>query len=247
MTQSKIKLTQAQLDTYRREGFLVVENLLTAAEVDYVLSIDDRPIHSAGLLGHTVDPVFRFVAHHPNVTGPAAQITGSHPRIVQTMYMSKAPQGGTGLALHQDCHYLENDPNTLMACWVAITDTSAENGGLCVVPGSHLGGLKSAHRNENTQEHDLWSFDYPMRDREGREYVVPMFSFEIDDIDPDAVLHLTVPKGSGVFFTGLTIHGSYANHSLDKPRKAFATHYVAEGTWLPRQDVQQTVPVDLEA
>jgi ectoine hydroxylase-related dioxygenase (phytanoyl-CoA dioxygenase family) len=45
-----------------------------------------------------------------------------------------------------------------------------------------------------------------------------------------------------VFFTGLTIHGSYANRSPDRARRAFATHYVAEGTWVFRTDVQQTVP-----
>ncbi len=30
----------------------------------------------------------------------------------------------------------------------------------------------------------------------------------------------------GVFFTSLTIHGSFANPSTDRPRLAFATHYV---------------------
>src|ERR1017187_2491633 len=124
MTQSKIVMTVDQIDHYKRDGFIIVDNLLTPEEVDYVLTIDDRPMHSAGLLGHTVDPVWRFVAHHPNIAGPAAQLLCAHPRIVQTMYLSKAPQGGVGLALHQDCHYLDNDPNTLMACWLALTDTS---------------------------------------------------------------------------------------------------------------------------
>ena len=47
-----------------------------------------------------------------------------------------------------------------------------------------------------------------------------------------------------VFFTGMTIHGSFANRAVNRPRKAFATHYVAEGTWLPRVDIQATIPVD---
>ena len=70
------------------------------------------------------------------------------------------------------------------------------------------------------------------------------YSFEIDNLDPAAVRRLTVPKGAGVYFTGLTIHGSYANTS-GRPRKAFATHYVKEGTFLPRKDIQETVPVEL--
>jgi ectoine hydroxylase-related dioxygenase (phytanoyl-CoA dioxygenase family) len=60
------------------------------------------------------------------------------------MYMAKKPLGGTGVALHQDTHYIRNEPNTLMACGIACNDTGADNGGLCVVPGSHKQGLFTA-------------------------------------------------------------------------------------------------------
>ena len=53
------------------------------------------------------------------------------------MYMDKKPKGGIGVALHQDTHYIRNDPNTLMACWIALSKTEPENGGWYVVPGSH--------------------------------------------------------------------------------------------------------------
>ena len=54
--------------------------------------------------------------------------------IVQTMYMEKSPgEESQGTALHQDTHYLPTDPNTLMACWIALSDTDKENGGLCVL------------------------------------------------------------------------------------------------------------------
>lgn len=244
MSRRRMELTDDQLGAYRRDGYLVVEGILTPAEAADFLTVDDAPPHAAGLLGHTVDKRFRYLAHHPSVTGPAAQILETRPYIVQTMYMPKS-SGGAGIALHQDCHYLENDPNTLMACWIALTDTGPDNGGICVVPKSHTGGLRSAHKNENKDEHAAWDLKYEMRDRDGREYVKSMYSFEIDDLDPATVVHLTVPAGSGVFFNGLTIHGSYANRAPDKPRKAFAIHYVAEGTWLPRVDVQNTIPADL--
>ena len=70
-----------------------------------------------------------------------------------------------------------------------------------------------------------------------------MYSYEIDDLDESSVVRLSVPKGAGVFFTGLTIHGSYANTSPDRPRKAWAVHYVRDGTWLFRCDVQETMSV----
>ena len=55
-----------------------------------------------------------------------------------------------------------------------------------------------------------------------------------------------VTAGGGVFFTGLTIHGSYANLSPSKYRRAFAIHYVGQGTWVYRSDIQQLVEVNLQ-
>ncbi len=68
-----------------------------------------------------------------------------------------------------------------------------------------------------------------------------MYSFEVDDVDALDIRRLTVPRGSGVFFTGMTVHGSYANTSAARDRLAFAVHYVSEGTWVYRCDVQDTV------
>ena len=80
-----------------------------------------------------------------------------------------------------------------------------------------------------------------MRDPDGREWTRTLFAVEIDDLDPDSIVRLTVPRGSGVFFTGLTIHGSFANRSGDRRRAAFPTHYVREGTWIYRVDIQEVV------
>lgn len=63
-------------------------------------------------------------------------------------------------------------------------------------------------------------------------------------VDDEEILRLTVPAGSGVFFTGMTVHGSFANRSADRPRRAFATHFVGEKTWIYRRDLQDSVPVE---
>ncbi len=151
--------------------------------------------------------------------------------------------GGTGIALHQDTHYLRNEPNTLMACWIALSDTDPDNGGLCVVPSSNHKGLYDFTKVRDEGEHTSWEKPYPMRDRDGKEWEELMHSFDILGVEEDEIEQLTVAKGSAVFFTGLTVHGSYANHTPDRPRRAFATHYVGEETWLYRCDVQETEPV----
>jgi ectoine hydroxylase-related dioxygenase (phytanoyl-CoA dioxygenase family) len=242
---STLTLTSEQVERYRADGYLLVPELLTDVEVHAFLAEAALPKPEPyGLHGHLKDAQYRHLATHPRVIGVVSQLLGGRPRIVQTMFLNKSAQGGKGIALHQDCHYLPNEPNTLMACWLALTDTDAANGGLCVVPGSHREGLRRAHKNQDEQEHASWEMQHEMRDREGRTWQQTLVSFQTEDFDPNRLLRLTVPKGAGVFFTGMTIHGSFANHSDARPRPAFATHYIHEDTWLFRGDVQDAVRVD---
>ena len=246
-------LTPEHIEHYRREGYVVVPNLLTDAEIDRFVAYEAEPKPKgwrANLRHHVDDPEWNRLARHPNIARGTAQLMGGRPMIVQTMYLQKKPAGdaavgGAGVALHQDLHYLACEPVTLMACWIAMSDTDPENGGLCVVPGSHRHGLYSTHKNPNAEEHDAWEYDYLMRDRSVKEWIHRMHSFEIDGLDREAVIELTVPKGSGVFFDGHTIHGSYANRSPDRVRRAWAVHFVKEGTWLFRDDVQDLTPAIL--
>lgn len=239
-------LTQEQLQHYREHGYVVVPNLLTHAEaeafVQYEASQD--PEWRNHLDNHKRDSRWGAVAKHPNIVGAIKQILSTpRPMIVQTMYLEKRPaEPGKGTALHQDSHYLPNDPDTLMACWVAMSDTDGENGGLCVVPGSHKKGLYATHKATNSKDHQVWESEHLMRDRNGKEWKQKFYSFEIDGLDLSTVRNLEVPQGGGVFFSSHTIHGSYGNRSPNRVRRAFATHFVADGTWVLRADVQDVVP-----
>jgi len=246
-------LSPQQIETFHRDGFIIVENLLTDEEIDRFVAYEHEPKPEGwrqDLRHHASDEVWRYVATHPNVTEAVSELIGGQPMVVQTMYLEKKPSGGVaevggqGVALHQDLHYLPCEPDTLIACWIALSDTDAENGGLCVVPGSHKDGLYETHKNENDQEHDSWEFDYTMRDRDGKEWIQHMYSFEIEGLDMNRLQKLTVPKGAGVIFSGLTIHGSYANRTKDRVRRAFATHYIREDSWMYRADVQEVMAVE---
>ena len=244
MKSSNSPLTSIQVDTYHRDGFLVVPKLLHMKEINAFLREEKKSNKDdhVPLQRHKTDAAYSALASHPKIVAIVSQLLEGHPNIVQTMFLNKPKQGGRGIALHQDTHYLPNEPNTLMACWIALSDTDADNGGLCVVPGSHLEGLREAGKIDNKLEFDSWETEHEMRDPDGRDWKRKMHSFQIQDLPEDHIIRLTVPKGSGVFFTGMTIHGSFANHSEERPRWAFATHYVHESTWLYRCDVQNTVP-----
>jgi len=225
---------------------LIVADLLTDEEVEAFVQYEAEreSTEPRGLQSHREDDQWKGLAHHPKIAGIVSQLLGGGPRVVQTMYMNKAPQGGTGIALHQDTHYIRNEPNSLMACWLALSDTDGENGGLCVVPGSHLRGLYEFEKVRDEGEHAAWETVYKMRGPNGEEWEENMHSFDIVGLEQDEVVRLSVPSGAGVFFTGMTVHGSYANRSSDRPRRAFATHYIGEETWIYRRDLQDPVPVE---
>lgn len=249
MVETGQPLSAEQIERFQTAGYLVVEDLLTDEEVSAFVRhlAEEERIGAYGLQGHRQDPQYRYLATHPRVAGAASQILGARVRVVQTMLLKKPPQGGKGIALHQDSHYLPNEPNTLMACWLALTDTDPANGGLCVAPGSHRQGLRAARKNENESDHVTWETMHTMRDRDGREWNQTMVSFQITDVDDDSLVRLTVPRGGGVFFTGLTVHGSFANQSSDRQRTAWAVHFVHEDTWLSRTDVQDAMLVESTA
>src|SRR5262249_26343893 len=99
-------------------------------------------------------------------------------------------------------------------------------------------------KNEDMEEHASWETQHVMRGRDGKEWRQTLVSFQITDLDPERIVRLTVPRGGGVFFTGLTIHGSFPNRSAARQRTAWAVHYVREDTWLYRDDVQEAKLVD---
>lgn len=246
MGNRSVVLTAEQVKHYQQNGFVVVPGLLTEQEVDAFVEYEAKqdPEWRNHLDNHKRDDHWGRVARHPNIVGGIKQILKTErPMIVQTMYLEKRPaEPGKGTALHQDSHYLPNDPDTLMACWLAMSNTDGENGGLCVVPGSHTHGLYSTHQATNSKDHQVWESEHLMRDRNGKEWKQKFYSFEIDGLDRSKVMNLEVPKGAGVFFSSHTIHGSYGNRSANRVRRAFATHFIAEGTWVLRADVQGVVP-----
>jgi chlorinating enzyme len=236
-------LSNEQKQSYLDNGYLVVESLLSADEVSAFLAAQEEQVsdevRALGLKRYTADTSWSSIARHPKVTGIVRELVDGDPMIVQTMYMAKSPEGGTGVALHQDTHYIRNEPNTLMACWIALSDTDRENGGLCVVPGSHRRDLYDTAPPGDESEHASWTKDYEMRGPDGREWVEEMHSHQVEGLEPDEIEYLEVSSGSGVFFTSMTIHGSFANRSGTRKRLAFATHYVKKGTWVYRKDIQE--------
>ena len=230
---------------YHRDGYLIAPGLLSCEEVEAFKRHNQdvfAGLKRTGLTNHLVDETWARTAGHPRIKAALTALMGGRPMCIQTMMLSKMPEG-KGIAIHQDGYYIVTEPETLNACWIALDDADASNGGLCIVPGSHKGPYLEMVMPQDATRHASWTTTYEYRDRSGKTWAVPLHSAEVKGWDESREVILTVPAGGAVFFTGRTIHGSHRNDSSDRPRRAFACHYVREGSWVYRTDIQQQMPL----
>ena len=219
-------LSDAQLHTWQRDGYVVARGLFTP---DEVRAIRDRfmALAEAGepVPGHwapaadTDDPLKRYprVMHphrfcelsrrtmlKPELGAALGQLFGEPAVACQSMYYYKPP-GSPGQALHQDNFYLAVQPGTCVAAWTAIDAADPGNGGLYVVPGTH--------------RLDVICPD-PEQFRDGRRtnLVDPPRGMKAVAVEMDAC--------DTLFFGGSLIHGSPRNRSADRWRHSFIGHYM---------------------
>jgi phytanoyl-CoA hydroxylase len=131
-------------------------------------------------------------------------LMGAEPYAVQTMLYFKPP-GARGQALHQDQYYLKVQPGTCMAAWLALDDCDVGNGCMQVVAGSHRWEVLCTVKADTTQ-----SFT---------DVTVPL----PEGVQPVPVM---MQAGDVLFFNGQLVHGSYANTSGDRFRRALIGHYI---------------------
>lgn len=216
---------------YERDGYFIVENLLTATELaalrQRMADISDgkvptfpesnlelEPTASAANGRRAVrkinqcaesDEVFRAHAALPSILDTVEQMIGRDIKLYGSQCFMKPP-GGIDKPYHQDSAYFAIEPRALITCWIALDDSTLENGCLWVVPGSHHGPLL---------DHDQpWKVgdrvDMQVRD---------------EQIDFARELPLVLKAGSASFHHSMLLHRSGPNTS-SKPRRGLAMHYM---------------------
>ncbi|MGY0020369.1 phytanoyl-CoA dioxygenase family protein [Streptomyces sp. YJ-C3] len=144
----------------------------------------------------------------PRLGAVLTGLFGEEPLAAQSMFYFKPP-GARGQALHQDNFYLRVEPGTCIAAWVALDRIDRENGGLEVVPGTHLLDLFCPEEADPGL-----SF--------AREYVPPPPGLAPVPVD--------MAPGDVLFFNGTLVHGSGPNRTADRFRRSFICHYVGRST-----------------
>jgi phytanoyl-CoA hydroxylase len=226
-------LTNDQVATYQKNGYLLGPQVLSDAEVDELRTELDRVIRDRDKGGSqpvllrdiSRDPAqqlwqivnisdasaaFRRLVHHPIISGEVAQLTGAREvRLWHDQVQYKVAGRGAVNMWHQDWPYwgILDAPHQVTA-WVALDDVDPGNGCMSMVPGSHLWGKQIDFL------HKLPAFD-AMPDRFAEHELT--------------VRTCPVRKGQVHYHHALTWHGSPANTS-NRPRRAIALHFMTEQT-----------------
>ncbi|WP_095012064.1 phytanoyl-CoA dioxygenase family protein [Tsuneonella mangrovi] len=143
----------------------------------------------------------------PRITDRVAELYGEDLLVWGSTLFIKPPHHPGFVSWHQDSTYWGLDPADVVTAWVALSDSHADNGALCVVPGSHL-QEQLAHRD---------TFDPDNMLSRGQEISVEVHEDESHCIE--------LNPGEMSLHHVRMVHGSGPNTS-DRPRIGFAIRYL---------------------
>ena len=232
---------------YEQNGYLIVDNLLNAREIDILkqetaaIFRGDRGmipgmVEATGLsdeeilkkyvaihFPHKLSDVIKESLSNPKILDILTAIVSPNLKAVQSMLFVKGP-GKAGQSWHQDEYYIPTRDKSLIGAWIAIDDATIDNGCLWIIPGSHKAGY--------------------MMQR------VPGINDEYADMDTIDIssfgepVPVEVKSGSVVFFNGYTLHSSCRNRSSDCFRMALVNHYMSAESMLPWDQDGKLEPTD---
>jgi len=106
--------------------------------------------------------VFRAWCRSEGVAALLRDLGYRRPLPVQSLFHFKAPGIGSAVPMHQDGSYLASEPQSVIGLWLALQDSSTENGCMYVLPGGHAGGIHRKFKHVNGKmeyEGDLPQYD----------------------------------------------------------------------------------------
>ncbi|XP_044729875.1 probable alpha-ketoglutarate-dependent hypophosphite dioxygenase [Chrysoperla carnea] len=216
-----VRLTKEQKDFYAKNGFIKLSNIYSNEDMDRLSkeyddlftrkNIDDMEAawkgndmkKQANFINYSVKSLHNLQMHssiftefitNQNMLEALEDIMGT-PNILlhHTKAHLKPPENGAPYLMHQDYHYFPFKNDSMVAVFIHLDDTTPENGGLAVYPGSHLLGPQE---------------DVGVIEKGESYHYLDQKKFPLEKATP-----ISAKKGEIVVFSYLLIHGSYLNLS----------------------------------
>jgi len=228
-------LTDGQIETYRRDGYLVIPRLIRGEQLAELRALTDRivaeasgidksddlydlePSHRAALprvrrLKPTLFKRYEFfhrLVRDPAITSILAQLLGPAIRQHGGKLNMKSAGYGSPVEWHQDWAFYPHTNDDVLATGLYLDDCDLDNGPLMVLPGTHLGP----------------TFDH----HSGGRFCGAMDPATCG-LDFAKAVPLTGPAGSMTIHHARLVHGSALNQS-NRQRRLLLHEYTAADAW----------------
>ena len=220
-------LSEAELKQYREEGYVILEDVFAAEEMDALAVridqfdeaynaalVQSRRENSNQIPNEIVfsyylnfkDPVIQRFTADERFVRLSTQLLGPDVRLYWDQSVYKRPEAKRDFPWHQDNGYVPIEPEHYLTCWLALNDATVENGCIWVRPRSHLNGVVEHQRTP-----------------------IGLQCYFGDDPG----IPVPLRKGSLVAFWSMLMHRSGPNQSTGM-RKGYVIQYSVEGAHHPK-------------
>jgi ectoine hydroxylase-related dioxygenase (phytanoyl-CoA dioxygenase family) len=221
-------LSETQIRAYHQQGWLIPDFRLSSNQTAHLRGVldelirmnpDVRPeklvsahVEGQSAQGKNTEGVrgsreFLNLAMNPDIIEMVSDVLGQDVILWGCHVFCKPAGDGLETPWHQDGHYWRIRPLATCTVWVALDDSTIENGCLRVVPGSHLDKTVLPHL------------------REDRSDLVLNLRTAADAFNPDEAVDVQLQAGQMSMHDVYMIHGAKVNRST-KRRAGVALRYM---------------------
>ncbi|MSP98239.1 MAG: proline hydroxylase [Betaproteobacteria bacterium] len=212
-----MKLTQAQIEAFDRDGYLFFPNLFRQEEVKVLLDevpalyAQRRPenvrektgdVVRTNFAAHLYSAPFARLARHPRMIEPVEQLYDEKLYMHQFKINGKQAFDGDVWQWHQDYGTWKNDDHMpeprSMNVAIFLDEVNEFNGPLMFIPGSHKLGVLDAAHDTSTTSYPLWVIS--------NETIGKL-------VDRGGIVAPKGPAGSMILFHSCLVHASTSNLS----------------------------------
>jgi phytanoyl-CoA hydroxylase len=212
-------------EQYEAEGYVILRNVIDA---DLVRETDEfvdwllrkhpgtRPedLHSYVMRD---EPFLLRLVGDDRLLDVAEQFIGPHIALYGAHFICKPPRDGKAVAWHQDGSYWPLDPMEVTTLWLAVTESTPENGCMRIIPGTQHLSLQEMDERHRIEGAMLSGMDQALADE-------------------SRAVDLVLNPGDVSVHNPNLIHGSNANTS-DRWRRGLTIRYIPTSTRVTREGV----------
>ena len=199
-------LSDTEIAQYHEDGYVIPKFRLPQETLEAIRADHDRLLarypefidYCPSLLAY--DLAFLYYARTPEILDMAEQLIGPDIALWNSSFFAKPAEKGRATPWHQDGEYWPIRPLATCTVWIAIDDSTPENGCLRVIKGSHK--KKDLRQHETNPDPNLTlNQELPLTEH-----------------DESYATNIVLKAGQMSLHDVFLVHGSAANTS-GKPRR----------------------------